>query len=127
MKEIYAQVGSLDKMGSNFIRTWHAAEKNKPVEPGEVIYFDTIAEMYRVLSVKRIELLNRLHTAKALSIYGLAKLLERSYKNVHTDTKILEQYGLIVKEGDKITAPYAIILETSVGSTHMAQAIDSLC
>jgi len=109
MKEIYAQVGSLDKMGSDFIQAWHAAEKNNPVESHEVIYFETIAEMYRVLSMKRIELLNRLNAEKALSIYGLAKLLERSYKNVHTDTKILEQYGLIVREGDKITAPYAII------------------
>jgi len=109
MKEIYAQVGTLNNMGSDFVRAWHVAEGNKSDEPREVIYFDTIADMYRVLSVKRIELLNRLHTAKALSIYGLAKLLERSYKNVHTDTKILEQYGLIVRDGDKITAPYVMI------------------
>jgi len=109
MKEIYAQVGSLEKMSSDFIRTWHDAEQENPTEQQEVIYFDTIAEMYRVLSVKRIELLNRLYAAKAMSIYGLAKLLERSYKNVHTDTKILEQYGLIIRQDDKITAPYAMI------------------
>jgi len=42
-------------------------------------------------------------------IYALAKLLERSYKNVHTDTKLLEQHGLIVMDGDKITAPYDMI------------------
>jgi len=109
MKEIYAQVGSLDNMGSDFIRAWHAAAKGNQSGPREVIYFDTIADMHRVLSVKRIELLNRLHVAGALSIYALAKLLERSYKNVHTDTKLLEQYGLIVKDGDKMTAPYVMI------------------
>jgi len=109
MKEIYAQVGSLENMGSDFINAWHAAGKHNQTDSREAIYFETIADMYRVLSVKRIELLNCLYLAGSLSIYALAKRLERSYKNVHTDTKLLEQYGLIAKDGDKITAPYALI------------------
>ena len=109
MKDIYAQVGSLENMGSDFINAWLAAEHGKQPETREIIYFETITDMYRVLSVKRIELLNRLHATGAMSIYALAKLLERSYKNVHTDTKLLEQHGLIVMDGDKITAPYDMI------------------
>jgi predicted transcriptional regulator len=109
MKDIYAQVGSLEHMGSDFAGVWLAAEQGKQAEAREVIYFETITDMYRVLSVKRIELLNVLHASGAMSIYALAKLLERSYKNVHTDTKLLAQYGLIVMAGDKITAPYDMI------------------
>jgi len=75
----------------------------------ETLYFDTTQEMLRVLSVKHMELLQRLRYSGAMNVLPLAKQLGRDYKNVHTDVGLLERYSLIDRQGDKVNAPFDVI------------------
>ncbi len=108
MREIHATVGSLDDMGKAFTSAWHRAESSND-QASELICFESPTELYSVLSPKRIDLLKDLRSMQAVSIYALAKHLGRDYKNVHGDVKLLEQYGLIERDGDKVIAPYDVI------------------
>jgi predicted transcriptional regulator len=51
----------------------------------------------KTLTPARWELLQRLAKAGPQTVYALAKLLERDYKNVHTDVAQLSALGLIEK------------------------------
>ena len=108
MKEVHATVGTLDEMGSDFVAAWNRALAGDD-QPVEVIQFDTADNLLRVLSPKRLELLRSLRLMSSVSVFALAKHLGRDYKNVHSDVKLLEQYGLIARDGEKITAPYDVI------------------
>ncbi len=108
MREIHATVGSLDDMGKAFTSAWHRVESGND-QASELICFESPTELYNVLSSKRIDLLKDLRSMQAVSVYALAKHLGRDYKNVHGDVKLLEQYGLIERDCDKVIAPYDMI------------------
>jgi len=108
MKEIHATVGTLDDMGKDFVAAWNQADAGSD-QVVEAIRFDTADNLFRVLSPKRLELLRHLRHLSAMSVFALAKHLGRDYKNVHGDIQLLEQYGLIERDGDKIVAPYDMI------------------
>jgi len=58
----------------------------------------------------RWELLHRLRQQGAMSIYQLAKRLERDYKNVHTDVTALAKIGLIERAGDaRVSVPWEVV------------------
>lgn len=48
-----------------------------------------------MLSPARLELLGAVVKQKPPSIYALAKLLERDFKNVYSDVRILNEVGLL--------------------------------
>jgi predicted transcriptional regulator len=58
---------------------------------------DLVAEITR----ERLRLLAALRAAGPLSVYALAKALERNYSNVHADVKRLLALGLIERDDDK--------------------------
>ena len=71
------------------------------------IYFESAEALSRVITRQRQALLQTLHANGALSIRGLAALLQRDYKNVHQDVRILEESGLIERDAkNRIMAPY---------------------
>jgi predicted transcriptional regulator len=64
-------------------------------------------ELISTLTPKRWELIERLHHEGPMSIYALAKLLERDYKNVHTDVKALSELEIIQETDEgRITIPW---------------------
>ena len=66
--------------------------------------------LFRVLSPKRWELLERLQALGPSSLRGLARSLERDVKRVHEDVGTLIEVGLIEKaERGKIHVPYSVI------------------
>ena len=66
-----------------------------------------MAELISTLTPKRWELIERLHHEGPMSIYALAKLLERDYKNVHTDVKTLSELEIIQETNEgTITIPW---------------------
>jgi predicted transcriptional regulator len=71
-----------------------------PVQPVERVFFHDVKTFLRYITPKRIDLLEELHRSGAISIRALAKLLNRSYKNVYDDVKLLEQAGLVEKGED---------------------------
>ncbi|MBI4403928.1 MAG: hypothetical protein HY537_07200 [Deltaproteobacteria bacterium] len=54
--------------------------------------FDTLG---KVITGARLELLTAIRVHKPKSIQELAKLVERDFKNVYQDVKLLAEYGLI--------------------------------
>jgi predicted transcriptional regulator len=105
-----AEIGikSTDDFFKDVERKWTAIDRGEPV-PGPVtrIYFESAEALARVLTRQRQALLQALHAQGALSVRGLAALLQRDYKNVHQDVRILEESGLIERDNkNHIMAPY---------------------
>jgi predicted transcriptional regulator len=71
-----------------------------PDKPVERVYFGDMKTFLEHITPKRFTLLDTLHKSGPVSIYALAKILHRHYKNVHDDVKALEQIGLVEK-GDE--------------------------
>ena len=69
-----------------------------PDQPIERVYFHDFKTLLRYITPKRLILLESLHTSGAMSVNALAKLLKRSYANVHEDVKTLELVGLIERD-----------------------------
>ena len=59
------------------------------------LYFETVAELRKILTEKRLELLLAITRHRPASVNELAGLLERDYKNVSTDIMLLERLGLV--------------------------------
>ena len=57
--------------------------------------FEGLSALRKLLSNEKARLLHVLKTEKPSSIYELAKKLNRNFKTVNEDLKLLERFGLI--------------------------------
>lgn len=75
-----------------------------------VVSFATVSELRKILTDRRIELLQALmDTDGAIeSISALAEALDRDYKTVHDDVTLLAEYGIVflVEDDDRAKQPY---------------------
>lgn len=95
----------LSEMGKRFTAAWRSGRS-----AGHVFTFESPAALFRVLSPKRWELIERLQSVGPTSVRGLARALERDVKRVHEDVGALIEVGLIEKTaGGKIHVPYSVI------------------
>lgn len=63
---------------------------------GEKEYdFDGLAMLRKLLSNEKARLMNTLKKSKPGSIYELAKMLNRDFKSVSDDVKLLEKFGFL--------------------------------
>ena len=60
-----------------------------------IISFPDFETLGRVITGARLELLHAIRINKPKSIQELAKVVERDFKNVYQDVKLLAEYGLI--------------------------------
>jgi predicted transcriptional regulator len=78
-------------------------------EQPAVVSFSTVSDLRKILTDRRLELLQTLMGTEgaAKSITALAEDLERDYRTVHDDVSLLADYGLlfIIEEG-KAKRPY---------------------
>ncbi len=65
-------------------------------EPG--LYFESVEELRRILTEKRLELLLAISRHRPVSVHELAGLVGRDYKNVSTDIALLERLGIVSLE-----------------------------
>ena len=101
------EISSPDESMRQFADVWHKAEQGEEVEPIYSVGFESMAELISTLTPKRWELIERLHKEGPMSIYALAKILQRDYKNVHTDVKALSELEIIQEPEDgKVTIPW---------------------
>ncbi len=64
-----------------------------------VISFPDFETLGRVITGARIELISVIRNKKPVSIQELARFVDRDFKNVYQDVKLLAQFGLIeIKE-----------------------------
>ena len=89
------------QVNREFIEAWHRAERDEIKIPEERLYFLDPAAFFRVLSKRRIALLQVLHSCGTSSIRQLSKILKRDYKNVYQDVQLLKQAGLICQDKTK--------------------------
>lgn len=60
-----------------------------------ILSFPDYETLGKAISATRIELLNVIRTQRPKSIQHLARLVKRDFKNVYTDVKFLQEFGLI--------------------------------
>ena len=85
-----------------FEAAWNRAAEGRGFRPFRILSFESLPLLLKTLSPARWSLLERLAAAGPLSIYQLAKLLQRDYKNVHTDVPQLSRLGLIQRNEKKV-------------------------
>ena len=96
-KKLYVRVSAPEDALDRFEAAWHLASGRQPPAPLAVLSFADLPLLLQTLTPARWALLQRLAKAGPLSVYALAKLLGRDYKNVHTDVAQLRALGLIEK------------------------------
>ena len=100
-KTLYVRVSSgsnpVDDALDRFEAAWHLATGRKAPAPLALLSFADLPLLVKNLTPARWELLRRLKAAGPLTIFALAKLLERDYKNVHTDVSRLLELKLLEK------------------------------
>ena len=76
---------------------WSRALKGeaRSVQPEGTIVFTSLGAVAKALSPARLELLGAILKNKPESIYALAKMIGRDFKNVYSDVKVLAEIGLI--------------------------------
>ena len=95
----------MKEMGERFVRAWRTGRSSE-----DTLEIASPAALFRVLSPKRWELIEKLQSTGATSIRGLARSLHRDVKRVHEDVGELTACGLIARtEAGKIHVPYDVI------------------
>ena len=81
----------------NTKREWKDAieGRKKSIQRDDEIIFTSLEAVARVFSKNRMEILRAVIHGKPKSIYELAKIVGKDFKNVHTDVKLLVDVGLV--------------------------------
>jgi predicted transcriptional regulator len=94
-------VETFDEMREDTLAATEALEQGE--EQPAVVSFSTVAELRKILTDRRLELLQALMNidGAAESISALADALDRDYRTVHDDVTMLDDCGLvfIIDEG----------------------------
>ena len=83
---------------ADFGEALQSAMDGQSVAPYCGIGFETMTQFGTVFTPKRWELVESLKSAGPLSIYALAKRLNRHYRNVHKDVTALMEWTVIEKD-----------------------------
>ena len=96
-KTLYVRVSGREDALDRFEAAWHLASGRAAPAPLSVLSFADLPLLVKNLTPARWALLRRLAKEGPLTIFALARRLERDYKNVHTDVTRLTELGLIEK------------------------------
>jgi len=99
-KKLYVRVSGRDDALDRFEAAWHLASGRAVPAPLAVLSFADLPLLAKTLTPARWKLLAKLKKAGSQSIFALAKLLGRDYKNVHTDVARLVELKLVEKAED---------------------------
>ena len=103
------EIKSLEDGLKDFRATWKAVAAGKQVSPRKGTYFTSLEAARKVLTPKRLQLLRTIRKSRPDSVYQLARLVNRDFKNVHADVQALAAYGLVslkkTQTGRRTTAP----------------------
>jgi predicted transcriptional regulator len=99
-KVLEVRVGPASDALDRFEAAWNRRLEGRKMTALRVLTIEDLPLLLRTLTPARWALLERLREQGPLSIYELAKRLERDYKNVHTDVTALVKIGLIERADD---------------------------
>jgi predicted transcriptional regulator len=104
------RVGTAGDALDRFEAAWNRAAEGRKLPMLRVLSLQNLPLVLRTLTPARWSLLERLKAAGPLSIYELAKRLQRDYKNVHTDVTRLAQLGLIERDAEgAVAVPWDVV------------------
>ncbi len=96
---------ALSELGEAFVRTWKSGRAG-----AHVFEFESPKSLFRALTPKRWELVERLQASGPSSLRGLSRALGRDVKRVHDDAALLLDYGLIERNAaGRLLVPYDVI------------------
>lgn len=98
MKVKRIQIKSANQGLEEFVKTYKKVARGKPLKKKGGTYFASIAAARKILTEERIRLLKTIKNEKPTSIYELAKLTQRNFKNVSQDIGFLSELGLVELE-----------------------------
>jgi predicted transcriptional regulator len=109
-KVLEIRVGPASDALDRFEAAWNRVAEGRPAKTLHVLTMVNLRLLLKMLSPARFELLETLRKSGPLSIYELAKRLERNYKNVHTDVTQLAALGLIERRNDnRVIVPWDLL------------------
>jgi predicted transcriptional regulator len=109
-KVMELRIGDARDALDRFEAAWNRRNEGRKLERLRVLSVEDLPLLLRTLTPARWALIDRLREAGSLSMYQLAKVLGRDYKNVHTDVTALVRIGLIEKEDDaRVSVPWDIV------------------
>jgi predicted transcriptional regulator len=107
MNKLHIEVQPAPEALARFGSALQAAIVGRKTRPYSGIGFENMAQFGEVFTPKRWELIETLKTSGPMTIYALAKLLNRHYRNVHKDVGILSEWIVIAKDkSGKIYVPW---------------------
>ena len=109
-KVLELRVGDARDALDRFEAAWNRRNEGRKLERLHVLSLEDLPLLLKTLTPARWQLIDRLREAGPLSIYQLAKLLRRDYKNVHTEVTALTRIGLIEKQSDaRVSVPWDVV------------------
>ena len=109
-KTLYVRVSAREDALDRFEAAWHLASGRAAPAPLALLSFADLPLLMKSISPARWELLKQLRKAGPLTIFALAKLLARDYKNVHTDVARLVELNLVEKnENGQVSVPWQAV------------------
>ena len=102
IKRIIIEIRPLKESLKEFAETFGKVKRKEKITHKYGIGFSNIASFRKFFSKRRIELLHIVKHRKPKSIYQLAKLVDRRYKNVYDDVKLLEKLDLITRKNHRV-------------------------
>jgi len=107
MNKLHIEVQSAQAALARFGSALQAVMDERSPRPYSGIGFENMAQFSEVFIPKRWELVEALKSAGPMSIYALAKHLNRHYRNVYKDVGILSEWLIINKdESGKVYVPW---------------------
>jgi len=97
MKTVTFSIRPLADVADGFANTFDAVRTGRRVskKPREEVGFTSIEAARNFLTRERLSLMHTIRTQHPGSLYELAKMVKRDFKNVQEDIAILERHGLI--------------------------------
>lgn len=93
LKKVRIVVQSVEDTQAEWVKALRG-EIRSIQKPGTII-FTSLEAVAKVFSPARLELLGAILNRHPESIYALAKVVGRDFKNVHSDVKMLAEVGLL--------------------------------
>ncbi len=109
-QHIHIGTESPDKGFDRFVDAWQRAERGEKINTEVHLNFEDLSMLLAVITPRRLEVLRTLRQQGPMSVRALATTLARDYKNVHADTRALEEAGLLERtESGTLQAPWDVI------------------
>jgi predicted transcriptional regulator len=97
MKTVTFSIRTLTDVADDFAKTFEAVRRGRkiPKRPRSEVGFTSIEAVRNFLTRERLALMRTIRTRHPDSLYELAKMVNRDFKNVQDDIGILERHGLV--------------------------------